>query len=140
MTAIDNNRVLGFVRVVNVEAYNDGCQQTSSWMIHTVIDSGDFSNARGTILTLADVHVDSRSAKLVTVDKTPTGHPWGTDTIFAIDNNADGAVDLEFIQYPCDDLGNASLAATTSHCHEVWASQSGRGLERLRHDRFRVCY
>jgi hypothetical protein len=96
--------------------------------------------SRGTMLALADVPVSAGTAKLVTVDKTPTGHAWGTDTIFAVDNNGDGSVDIEFVQYPCDDAGNASLGATTSQCHEVWATQSGRGLERLRQDRLKVCY
>jgi hypothetical protein len=140
MVAVDYNHVLGVIRVTNVDPYNDGCQQTNQWMIQTVVETGDVRSARGQMLTLADVPVDARNAKLVTVDKTPMGHTWGTDTIYAVDNNADGNVDLEFIQYPCDDLGNATLGATTSQCHEVWANQPGRGLERLRQDRFRVCY
>lgn len=140
MTAIDNNRVLGTIRVTNVQPYNDGCQQTYQWMIQTTLDSGDINGVRGTMLGVSDVPLDNRNAKLVNVDKTPTGHPWGTDTIYAIDNNADGTVDIEFIQYPCDDLGNASMSTMTGHCHEVWTVKSGRSLERLRHDRFRVCY
>jgi hypothetical protein len=32
------------------------------------------------------------------------------------------------------------MMASTSTCHEVWANLAGKNLERLRHDRFRVCY
>jgi hypothetical protein len=140
LIAIDTNRVLGVLRVLSVDPYNDGCQQASSWMIHTVVDSGDVHASRGTVLALADVPVDTRSAKLVTVDTSPTGHTWGTDTIFAIDGNDDGSPDVEFIQFPCDDGGNASVMAVTGQCHEVWGTRTGGGLERLRQDRFRTCY
>jgi hypothetical protein len=139
LTAVDQNRVLGVLRVTQVQPYNDGCQQTNQWMIQTVVDSGDVSVARGAMLGVADVPLDGRGAHLVNVDHSPTGHTWGMDTIYAIDNNNDGTVDVEFIQYPCDDVGNASMNASTSHCHEVWAAH-GHGLERLRHDRFQVCY
>jgi hypothetical protein len=139
LTAVDQNRVLGVLRVTQVQPYNDGCQETNQWMIQTVVDSGDVTVARGTMLGVADVPIDVRGAHLVTVDRSPTGHTWGMDTIYALDSNNDGTVDIEFIQFPCDDVGNASMNASTSHCHEVWTTQ-GHGLERLRHDRFRVCY
>lgn len=140
LTAVDSNRVLGTLRVTQVQPYNDGCQQTNQWMIQTAIDTGDVTGARGLMLALADVPLDARSARIVSVDRTPTGHTLGTDTVYAIDNNSDGAVDIEFIQYPCDDAGNATLNTTTSQCHEVWTAQAGHGLERLRHDQFRICY
>ncbi len=140
LTAVDQNRVLGVLRVTQVQPYNDNCQQTNQWMIQAVVDTGDMSTARGTVLGVADVPLDATRAHTVVVDRSPTGHTWGMDTIYAIDNNNDGSVDVEFIQYPCDDSGNASMNASTSHCHEVWANQSGKGLERLRHDRFQVCY
>jgi len=142
LTAVDQNRVLGTLRVTTVQAYSDGCQtgQPSQWTITTTVDTGDVSLARGTMLGVADVPLDTSRAHTVIVDKSPTGHIQGMDTIYAIDNNNDGNVDVEFIQYPCDDSGNASMNSSTSHCHEVWANAAGKGLERLRHDRFQVCY
>lgn len=139
MTAIDHHRVLGVLRVTRVEPYADTCQRVNQWMIQTVVDSGDIRSSRGAVLALSDVPVDPRHARLIHVDHTPTGHPIGADTIFAIDNNADGNADLEFVQYACDDFGNPSVTAATSHCHEVWAAQPGRGFTRLRHDRYRIC-
>jgi hypothetical protein len=139
LTAVDQNRVLGVLRITQVTPYNDGCQDTNQWMIQTTVDTGDVSVARGTVLGVADVPLDLTRAHTLTVDRSPTGHTWGMDTIYAIDTNNDGTVDVEFIQFPCDDAGNASVNTSTSHCHEVWAAQ-GHGLERLRHDRFRVCY
>jgi hypothetical protein len=108
-------------------------------MIQTLAESGDFSNARNFMLALSDVPVDPRNGKMITVDRSPTGHPWGTDQIYAIDGNGDGNADLEFVQYACDDFGNSTINATSA-CFDVWAAQQGRGLERLRQDKFRICY
>jgi hypothetical protein len=140
LTAIDQNRVLAVLRVTLVQPYDSGCHDTSQWMIQTVVDSGDVSGVRGTILGVADVPLDPSRAHTVVVDHTPTGHAAGMDQTFAIDSNNDGAVDVEFIQFPCDDSGTASMTAPTSTCHEVWANLAGKSLERLRHDRFRACY
>jgi len=140
MIAIDRNRVVGTLRVTTVQPYADGCQQTYNWMIQTVAETGDFANARGLVLGLSDVNVDMRSGKLIDVDKSPTGHPWGTDQIFAVDNNSDGSPEIEFVQYACDDFGNASQTTATSTCQEVWTAQISKTLERLRQDRFRTCY
>jgi len=139
MIAVDRNRVLGTIRVTNVQPYADGCQQTYNWMIQSVAESGDFAMARGLVLAVADVSLDMRGGKLIDVDKTPTGHQWGTDQIFAIDNNGDNNPDIEFVQYACDDFGNAASNTATSSCHEVWV-HTGRTPERLRQDRFRTCY
>ena len=139
MVAVDHNRVVGTLRVTQVQPYADGCQQTNNWMIQTVADGGDFGAARGIVLGLSDVNIDIRTGRLINVDKTPTGHPWGTDQIYAVDSNGDGNADVEFIQFQCDDFGNASNNATSS-CFEVWAAQANRSMERLRQDRFRVCY
>jgi hypothetical protein len=140
LTAIDQNRVLGVLRVTQVQAIDSGCGEANQWTIQTAVDSGDVTSARGTLLGVADVPLDVSRAHTINVDRSPTGHAPGTDTIFAIDTNNDAAVDVEFIQFPCDDSGNASMTASTSYCHEVWAQQAGKGLERLRHDQFRVCY
>lgn len=139
MVAVDRNRVLGTLRVTNVQAYADGCQQTYNWMVQTVVESGDFSLARGLVLGVSDVNIDLRGGKMIDVDKSPTGHQWGTDQIFAIDNNGDGNPEIEFIQFACDDFGNAATTTATAACHEVWVSSS-RNLERLRQERFRTCY
>ncbi len=140
MIALDRNRVIGSVRVTSVQPQPDGCQVTNNWYIQTVADSGDFSNARSIMLGVADVTVDLRAGRVMDVDKTPTGHPWGTDQIFAVDSNGDGNPDVEFVEFGCDDAGTASTTNITSRCSEVWAATSGKTLERLRHDRFRNCY
>ncbi len=141
MVAVDRNHVVGMLRVTSVQPQSDGCSQTYNWMIQTVADSGDFTTARGLVLALSDINVDPRSGRLIEVDKTPTGHAWGTDQIFAVDNNGDGHADLEFVQYACDDFGNASTASATSYCQDVWTTQSvSKSFERLRQDRFRTCY
>ena len=140
MIALDRNRVIGSIRVTSVQPQPDGCQATNNWYIQTVADSGDFGNARSIMLGVADVTVDLRSGRVMDVDKTPTGHPWGTDQIFAVDSNGDGNADVEFIEYGCDDAGTASTTNITSRCSEVWGTSSGKTLERLRHDRFRNCY
>ena len=47
-------------------------------------------------------------AKLVQVDHSPTGHPCGSrHRSTALDTNGDGAADIEFVQFACDDGGNA---------------------------------
>lgn len=141
MTAIDHGRVLGTLRVIQVQSYNDGCSnETWHWMIHTAIDSGDVANSRGTVIGVYDVPLDSRHARLINAESSPTAHTHGTDTVYAIDNNADGSMDVAFVQYPCDDFANASTTTPTGQCQEVWTAQPGRGLQRLRHDRFRTCY
>lgn len=139
MLAVDRNRVIGTLRVSSVQPYADGCQQTYNWMIQAIAETGDFGAARGLVLALSDVNVDQRAGKLIDVDKSPTGHPWGTDQIFAIDTNGDGRADIEFVQFACDDLGNAATTTATSACHEVWTA-SHKQFERLRQDRFRTCY
>jgi hypothetical protein len=139
ITVIDNARVIGTVRVTQVQPIPDACQQNTSYTTQGTLESGDLSTPSGTAIGVIDVNLDLRHAKLVGVDKSPTGHPWGTDTIYAIDNNNDGQVDLEFVQYSCDDSGNHSTNPT-SICTDVWNAVPGRGLERLRHERVRTCY
>lgn len=141
MTAIDHGRVLGTLRVIQVQPYSDGCNnQTWQWMIHTAVDRGDVGHARGSVVGVYDVPLDARHARLIDIDSSPTSHTLGTDTVYAIDNNADGSADVAFVQYPCDDFANASTTAATGQCQEVWTALPGRGLQRLRQDRFRTCY
>lgn len=139
MVVLDATRVVGSVRVSNVQGYADSCNQTTNWMVQTVADSGDTLPTRGYMVAFLDVDLDPRTARLVNVsDASPTGHSWGTDQIYAIDNNGDGNPDIEFVQYACDDFG-AMSTQPTSQCQEVWVSQ-GKGLERVRSDHFRTCY
>lgn len=139
LTVIDSHRVLGVIRVTHVQPLGDGCQQNMMWMTQGTLDSGDLTNPQGQMIATLDVPVDARSARLVTVDKSPGGHPWGTDTIYAVDRNGDGSPDLEFVQYQCDDAGNLSNNATST-CFEVWAQMPGRGLEKIRSERQKHCY
>jgi hypothetical protein len=139
ITVVDNTRVLGTIRVSTVTPLADGCQQNSSWMTQGTLESGDLSTPQGAMIGVIDVGVDLRSGKLINVDKSPSGHQYGTDTIYAIDNNNDGNPDLEFVQYGCDDAGNYSLQST-SLCTEVYGARSNKGLERIRSERIRICY
>lgn len=139
LTVLDNQHVLGVIRVTHVQALPDGCQQNMMWMTQGTLDSGDLSGAQGQMIATLDVPVDVRAARLLGVDKSPGGHPAGTDTIFAIDRNGDGHVDVEFVQYQCDDLGNQTINAT-ANCYEVWAAAAGRGLEKIRSERQKHCY
>lgn len=139
LTVVDSQHVLGVIRVTHVQPLPDGCQQNMMWMTQGSLDSGDLSNPQGQMIATLDVPIDARSTKLLSVDKSPGGHPWGTDTIYAVDRNGDGNPDLEFVQYQCDDTGNQSLNATAT-CYEVWATAAGRGLEKIRAEKQKHCY
>jgi len=140
LTVIDSQHVLGTIRITQVTSLPDGCQQNTSWMTQGTLETGDLSAPQGAIIGVLDVPVDLRTARLVNVDKSPSGHVWGTDTIYAIDNNNDGAAELEFVQYGCDDGGNQT-AQMTGMCSEVWtAGRQNRGLEKIRSERVRTCY
>jgi hypothetical protein len=139
ITVIDNARVLGTIRISQVTALADGCQQNTSWMTQGTLENGDLSNPSGAVIGTLDVAVDLRSGKLINVDKSPAGHAWGTDTIYAIDNNNDGNAEVEFVQYGCDDSGGYSVQST-GLCTEVWSVRSNKGLERIRTERVKTCY
>jgi hypothetical protein len=139
LTVIDNQRVLGMIRVTQVQSLPDSCHQNMMWMTSGILESGDLSNSQGQMIATLDVPVDTRVAKLLNVDKSPGGHPWGTDTIYAVDRNGDGNPDIEFVQFQCDDAGNQSMNATGT-CYEVWATAAGRGLEKIRTEKQKQCY
>lgn len=141
IVVLDSSHVIGTVRITEVQGIPDACQQNTSYTTKGVLETGNLSNAAmsGVAIGLIDVALDARKAKIVSVDRTPTGHPSGTDTVYAIDNNNDSKVDLEFIQYACDDAGNASVNAM-SICNDVWSAVPGRGLERIRQERVKTCY
>jgi hypothetical protein len=139
LTVIDSAHVIGTIRISTVTPLQDGCAQNTSWMTQGTLESGDLSNPQGALIGVLDVAVDTRSAKLINADKSPSGHPYGTDTIYAIDNNADGSPDTEFVQFSCDDSGNSSTQPT-SLCTEVYSVHSNKGLEKIRSERVRTCY
>jgi hypothetical protein len=140
LTVLDSQHVLGVIRVTHVQPLPDGCNQNMMWMTQGTLDSGDLSNPQSQMIATLDVPVDSRSSKLLSVDKSPGGHPWGTDTIYAVDRNGDGDVDVEFVQYQCDDAGAQTINSATATCFEVWAVAAGRGLEKIRAERQKHCY
>jgi hypothetical protein len=139
LTVIDSQRVLGVIRITHVQPLVDGCQQNTMWMTQGSLESGDVNQPQGQMIGTLDVPVDPRATKLVNADKSPAGRPWGTDTIYAVDRNADGNIDLEFVQFQCDDSGAHSIQATGT-CFEVWALAPGRGLEKIRSERQKHCY
>ena len=139
LTVIDSQRVLGVLRVTHVQPLGDGCQQNMLWMTQSVLDSGKIDAPQGQMIATLDVPVDTRTTRLIHVDKSPGGHSAGIDTIYAIDRNGDGTPDLEFVQFPCDDTGNPTINSTGT-CFEVWAQVPGRGLEKLRSERQKQCY
>jgi hypothetical protein len=139
ITVLDNTHVLGTIRISTVTPLQDGCQQNTSWMTQGTLESGDLSNPSGAMIGVIDVAVDMRSAKLIEADKSPTGHAYGTDTIYAIDNNNDSNPEVEFVQYACDDAGNYSVSST-GLCTEVYNVRSNKGLEKIRSERVRTCY
>lgn len=140
LTVIDNQHVLGTIRVTHVQPLGDTCQQQNMmWMTQGSLDSGDLGNPQGQMIATLDVPIDPRATRLINVDKSPGGHPWGTDTIYAVDRNGDGTPDFEFVQYQCDDAGIQTINATAT-CFEVWAQIPGRGLEKLRSERQKHCY
>jgi hypothetical protein len=118
LTVIDSQRVLGVIKVTQVQPLPDGCQQNMMWMTQGSLESGDLDRPQGQMIATLDVPVDARSSKLMNVDKSPGGHPWGTDTIYAVDRNGDSSVDIEFVQFQCDDAGNQTPNATAT-CFEV---------------------
>lgn len=139
LTVIDSQRVLGVIKVTHVQGLPDACQQKLMWMAQGTLESGDLTSPQGQMIATLDVGLDARAAKLLTVDKSPNGHPWGTDTIYAVDRNGDGTPDLEFVQYQCDDAGNQAVNPTGT-CFEVWARVAGRGLEKIRVERQKHCF
>ncbi|HTL32831.1 MAG TPA: hypothetical protein VL326_06895 [Kofleriaceae bacterium] len=139
ITVLDNTRVLGTIRISTVTPLQDGCQQNTSWMTQGTLESGDLSTPSGAMIGVLDVAVDLRSAKLINVDKSPSGHAYGTDTIYAIDNNNDANPEVEFVQFGCDDSSNYS-ATSSGLCTEVYSVRSNKGLERIRTERVRTCY
>jgi len=139
VVVIDSQRTLGVVRITTVTPLPDQCNQNAVWMIQGMLETGDLASPQGQTLGVIDVPIDPRGGRLVTVDRSPAGHPWGTDQIQGVDSNGDGNVDLEFIQFPCDDAGTQASAATGT-CLEVWAATTGHGLARIRQDRVRNCF
>jgi hypothetical protein len=139
LSIIDNQHPLGVVRLTTVSPVPDACAQSVVWMIQGALESGDLSKPEGAMIGVLDVGLDPRAGKLVQVDHAATGHPFGTDTVYALDADGEGAVDVEFVQFACDDGGNPGPNANGT-CVEVWQANSAGRLERTRQDRFRNCF
>ena len=139
MTVVDNAHVLGSIRITQVTPLSDGCQTNGSWMTQGTLESGDLSTPQGAMIGVLDVPVDLRTGKLINIDTSPSGHQYGTDTIYAIDNNNDGNPEVELVQFGCDDSGSYSTQST-GLCTEVYSVRSNKGLEKIRSERVRTCY
>ena len=59
---------------------------------------------------MIDPEVDPRNARMLVKDQFPTAPSGRGDdqVVVAIDDDGDGTADLVFVQYQCDDVGNAS--------------------------------
>jgi hypothetical protein len=139
LAIIDNQHPLGVVRLTTVSPVPDACTQSVVWMIQGTLESGDLSRHDGSMIGVLDVGLDPRGGKLVQVDHAATGHPFGTDQVYALDADGEGAVDVEFVQFACDDTGNPGPNANGT-CVEVWQTNAVGRLERTRQDRFRNCF
>jgi hypothetical protein len=139
LSIVDSQHPLGVVRLTTVATVPDACTQNVVWMIQGTLESGDVSKPEGAMIGVLDVGIDPRAGKLVQVDHAATGHPFGTDQVYALDGDGDGAVDIEFVQFACDDAGTPGPNATGT-CVEVWQANTAGRLERTRQDRFRNCF
>ncbi len=139
LQVVDNQHVLGVVRLTQVTVLPDACNQNTVWMIQWALESGDLSRPDGAMIGVLDGGIDPRGGRLVQIDRSPTGHPFGNDQVYALDTDGDGGADIEFVQFACDDTGVLSPNATGS-CIEVWQQTTPLHFERTRVDRFRNCF
>lgn len=139
LQVVDNQHVMGVIRLTAVNVLPDACNQNTVWMIQWALESGDLSRPDGNMIGVLDGGIDPRGGHLVSVDRSPTGHAFGNDQVYAVDANGDGAADTEFVQFACDDGGVLSPNATGS-CIEVWQQTTPLHFERTRADRFRNCF
>jgi hypothetical protein len=139
VTVLDDQRVIGVVRLTTIVPSTDStCVDPLSWVVTGVPIGGQpaFSTATGII----DVPLDFRTARLVQEDHPPIGRSGGVEAgVIAIDDNGDGAPDIELVSYFCDD-GGAPIAGTGPNtCMDAWML-SGHGFERVRQDKFKTCW
>jgi hypothetical protein len=139
MQIVDNERVLGTMRVRTVTEQPDQCGQQTVWMVQGTLDSGDLSKADGGMIGVLDVTLDQRSGKLVSIDHPATGHAAGIDQVWAVDANGDGVPEVEFVMFACED-GGAVGPNPTGTCVETWEQNTAGRLERKHQDRFRNCF
>ncbi len=135
LTALDQSRVLGQLRVVRSEdsPYN-GCLGSALWEVEVQAE-GSLSLPAGEGNAVIDVSLDPRNARQVSVDHSPVASD--AETVVAIDSNGDGTADVEFAQYPCDDQG-APSGVPTGACFDVWV-RSAHGYDRVRQDKVKNC-
>ena len=142
ITILDTHRVVGTTRVDTVEPLGSCPAATSSlWLAHVIPDSGDLVTPGDSQLgAILDAALDPRAAKLVKVDRVPADRPLTIDQVIGIDTDGDGAPDLEFLAFPCDDQGQppAPTGVATGQCMEVW-TVTGHSIEHLRTDRISNC-
>jgi hypothetical protein len=136
---IDSHHLLGTLRIESVDPIGTCAQATSGlWLTRSQLDTGDLQTTVGDvqIAGIVDVTLDHRRARLVKVDRVVGDRPIGIEQVIAIDADGDGAPDVEFLPFPCDDAGNPPTVTTpaTGQCVEVWYGR-GRSFERLRVDR-----
>jgi hypothetical protein len=139
LTILDGVHTLGIMRLTAVTEPPEMCGQHTVWMIQGSLETGDLAKPEGGMIGVLDVPLDPRAGKLVQVDHPATGHAFGTDQVWAVDGNGDGAVDVEFAMFACDD-GGAAGPNPTGTCVEVWQQNATGRLEKTRQDRFRNCF
>src|SRR5512140_1766196 len=138
ITVLDTHRIVGVAHVDNVELIGACPLATSSlWLAHVQPESGDLKTPGDSqVGAVIDMALDRRSARLVKVDHVPGDRPLTVDQVIGIDADGDGAPDLEFLAFPCDDQGQppSATGVATGQCMEVWAI-TGHSAEHLRTDR-----
>jgi hypothetical protein len=136
MLVVDTAHVLGQVRIGTVEEYPAlACETPEMWAIEGRIETGDLSRPSGDLIGLLDVALDRRVARQLAVEHSPGS--IDQEAVTAIDTNGDGAPDLEFTQYTCDDRG-AQSGNATGVCFDVWV-RGPHGFDRVRQDRIKNC-
>ncbi len=138
ITVLDSHKIVGIAHVDNVELIG-ACPlaQSSLWLAHVQPDSGDLQTPSDSqIGAVIDMVLDRRAAHLVKVDRVPGDRPLTVDQVIGIDSDGDGAPDLEFLAFACDDQGQppTGTGVATGQCMEVWAI-TGHSAEHLRTDR-----
>jgi hypothetical protein len=108
-------------------------------MVTTRLEAGDLQAAASSeTLGVIDPPGSMRGAHLVTVDHPPIAGVTPSNDIKAVDMNGDGAPDILFVPYQCDDAGAWSATQTGTTCFDTFV-QVGRQLQRVHQDRVRNC-
>jgi hypothetical protein len=141
VTLVGRERVIATVEVTATSPYLVGCIDGSQWQVQTRLERGDLNPSQGGIeYGTIDVVIDTRTTKLVPIDatRTPLGTAAQIDTVVGFDLDGDGAPDLEFVVYYCDDAGSPATVQDAK-CLDVWGAVAKRKFTRVRQDRIRNC-